>query len=145
MTEEEKDHLAPSINVELPSFTARSLSLSVGPNASYESVDASISRTRSLHRLRITEFSQISDPLYVHQKPRNVLWLKHKKHQNNSYTVTPAKISHGDSSNDRSGERGNHLLKSGPLGLCNDPDCISCPAKTNQKAQASLGRKVTFL
>ena len=149
MADQDKDHPLLSRNVELQRFTARSSSMSVALNASAESDDAFISHIGSLHTQRIT---QMSGPLYANNKPKTVPWLKHGKHQNKSHAVTPEEVGRRDLSNGSNGGRHDHLLKSGPLGSCNDPDCVSCPAsyeankgKSNyQRGSDSVDNKVIY-
>lgn len=130
-------HINPykSRDVEQPEFTVRSRS-------------ASMSRTQYTGNLLASErrtpaFVHMSGPLYTNQKPDSIslpikgltapptsdLALEYPSFKN-----TDEK----DSPNDNFSGTNEHLMKSGPLGMCNDPYCTTCPTY-NKAAVAKLG------
>ncbi|XP_074587660.1 putative cyclic nucleotide-gated ion channel 20, chloroplastic [Curcuma longa] len=127
MTDREDDH-APMLsgNIELPRFTARSASMSMP--ASFAIEDTFISHTGPLRIQRAPENSTVSGPL--NRNRRNGV----TRMQSRLNAVTPEVFGVDDSSYGRDVMRNEHLLMSGPLGLCNNPDCTECPAayKTKQ-------------
>lgn len=142
MTDREDDH-APMLsgNIELPRFTARSASMSMP--ASFAIEDTFISHTGPLRIQRAPENSTVSGPL--NRNRRNGV----TRMQSRLNAVTPEVFGVDDSSYGRDVMRNEHLLMSGPLGLCNNPDCTECPAayKTKQafpRSSISQDKKVRF-
>lgn len=141
MTDREDDH-APMLsgNIELPRFTARSASMSVPPSFAIE--DTFISHTGPLRIQRAPDISTVSGPLSRNRR-HGVTRM-----QSRSNNVTPEVLfGVDDSSYGGDVMRNEHLLMSGPLGLCNNPDCTECPAayktkKAFPRGSISLDKKV---
>ncbi|XP_010932484.1 probable cyclic nucleotide-gated ion channel 20, chloroplastic [Elaeis guineensis] len=133
MANQDKDHIPMlSKDIKLQKFTARSASMSMPPNVSSESEDIFVSHTGPL-RIPRTQFAHTSGPLYSNQKVDEVPWLKHDKLHAKVHSVMPAVMGQNDWSDNNHVEKNEYLLKSGPLGLCNNPDCTDCPAAYKTK------------
>ncbi|CAN4087843.1 unnamed protein product [Withania somnifera] len=124
-------------------YRTRSASLSM-PMSSMDSFDNDSSLagyTGPLRSERRSPLVHMSGPLYVGREPEN------------SFRPTPAAVVHkptlptterypsignaernGWRNNDYSGKN-EHLLKSGQLGMCNDPYCTTCPTYYHLKAR----------
>ncbi|KAJ6832844.1 putative cyclic nucleotide-gated ion channel 20, chloroplastic [Iris pallida] len=119
-----------SSSVELRRFTSRCASLSTPFNPSYENEDTFVSHTGPLTTQRTAGFSQMSGPLYANRKYETVLpRMKHGRQHKNA--IMPEE--EGD------GGKHDHLWKSGTLGLCNNPDCTTCPSAYKTKIRYSKG------
>lgn len=150
MAEHEKDYVPMlSGNIEMRRFTARSASMSVPPNASYDGEDSLVFHTGPLRTQRTTEYGVPGGPSSRNRKPENH-WTGHGKLHNRSQAVMPEVLGGGAFPDTNYVTRNEHLLMSGPLGLCNNPDCTECPAvykakRSHQKSSVSLEKKVHFL
>ncbi|XP_038987401.1 probable cyclic nucleotide-gated ion channel 20, chloroplastic [Phoenix dactylifera] len=134
MADQDKDHIPMlSKDIKLQKITARSASMSMPPNVSYESEDTFISHTGPLRIQRTTQFAPTSGPLCGNQKVDEVPWLKHGKQHAKIHAVMPEVMGQNGWSDNNHHTKNEHLLKSGPLGLCNDPDCTDCPAAYKTK------------
>ena len=125
-------------NVKSKKYTARSASMSIPVNSSFESDDAFVSHTGPLRGDRSSHFIPMSGPLYSNQKPDGV-GPQLGKQRSKAFMVMPEEMGgNGWTASDHGGQN-EHLLMSGPLGLCNNPDCTSCPAayKTKQSTYKS--------
>ncbi|KAG0464589.1 hypothetical protein HPP92_018753 [Vanilla planifolia] len=80
--------------VELQRFSARSTSMTLPFNASYESEDAFLSHTGPLHNQRTAQFSAMSGPLSGNPTPRNALIDRHSRQHTKSYAIMPEEIDH---------------------------------------------------
>lgn len=147
MAEHEKDYVPMlSGNIEMRRFTARSASMSVPPNASYDGEDSLVFHTGPLRTQRTTEYGVAGGPLSRNRKPENH-WTGHGKLHNRSQAVMPEVLGGGAFPDTNYVMRNEHLLMSGPLGLCNNPDCTECPAvykakRSHQKSSVSLEKKL---
>ncbi|XP_042453962.1 probable cyclic nucleotide-gated ion channel 20, chloroplastic isoform X2 [Zingiber officinale] len=126
-------------NIELPRFTARSVSMSIPPSFAIE--DTFISHTGPLRIRKVPEISTVGGPL-----SRNT---RHgvTRVQSRSNAGTPEVFDIDDSSYGGDVMRHEHLLMSGPLGPCNNPDRTECPAayKTKKaflRSSISLDKKL---
>ncbi|WOK94280.1 hypothetical protein Cni_G02982 [Canna indica] len=148
MDDQEKDYVPMlSGNIELPRFTARSASMSMPPNVSCESEDTFISHTGPLHVQRENEFGVSDGPSSRNRRTEKGRWPGLSKPHNRSHAITPEAFGRDDSSGNNHVMKNEHLLMSGPLGLCNNPDCTECPAayktkKGFQKSSISLDEKL---
>ncbi|OAY68590.1 putative cyclic nucleotide-gated ion channel 19 [Ananas comosus] len=129
MTDRDKDHV-PILprKVELQKFTARSASMSIPVSETYENEDTFVSHTGPLRLQRPTQFEHMSGPLYSNQRAEKPTWTKLGKQNSIAHAIMPEEIRRNDWSYHNDIGRNEHLLKSGPLGLCNNPDCTDCPA-----------------
>ncbi|THU52255.1 hypothetical protein C4D60_Mb10t02050 [Musa balbisiana] len=147
MAEHEKDYVPMlSGNIEMRRFTARSASMSVPPNASYDGEDSLVFHTGPLRTQRTTEYGVPGGPSSRNRKPENH-WTGHGKLHNRSQAVMPEVLGGGAFPDTNYVTRNEHLLMSGPLGLCNNPDCTECPAvykakRSHQKSSVSLEKKL---
>ncbi|KAJ8480460.1 hypothetical protein OPV22_024187 [Ensete ventricosum] len=133
-------------NIEMPRVTARSASMSMPPNASYDGEASLVFHTGPLRTQRTTEYGVPSGPLSRNRKPENH-WTGHGKLHNRSHAVMPEVLGGGAFPDTNYVTRNEHLLMSGPLGLCNNPDCTECPAvykakRSHQKSSVSLEKKL---
>ncbi|PKA49601.1 putative cyclic nucleotide-gated ion channel 20, chloroplastic [Apostasia shenzhenica] len=128
-------------DVELRRLSARSISMSTPFNASYESEAAFMSHTGPLRSQRPAEFSPMSGPLCRNPTPGNACFHKVGRQNNKSHAIMPEEMERKYWFGSRGVQRNEHLWKSGPLGVCNNPDCIDCPVayKTNRVHYKSSG------
>ncbi|XP_043715932.1 probable cyclic nucleotide-gated ion channel 20, chloroplastic [Telopea speciosissima] len=140
------------MGAELKRFTARSrsVSMSIPMNSmdcydSYESENILASHTGPLRSERRTPFIQMSGPLYISRKNENLTQSVDVKMGRTSLmaeTFSSNRIDRKDWSDDNF-TTNEHLLKSGPLGVCNDPYCTTCPTydnyRTKQKGSRASG------
>ncbi|XP_057446733.1 probable cyclic nucleotide-gated ion channel 20, chloroplastic [Lotus japonicus] len=130
-------------NVRRFSSRTRSASMSI-PMVSMEPYDTKpnlVGHTGPLRSLKKTPFVQMSGPLYATPAGTGNL-LQHsiavageKTAESNTddfSTFDGSDENHWNNNNDRKNE---HLLRSGQLGMCNDPYCTTCPTyfKPSQK------------
>ncbi|XP_062158144.1 probable cyclic nucleotide-gated ion channel 20, chloroplastic [Alnus glutinosa] len=116
-------------------YRTRSASISIPMNSveSYESETILVGHTGPLRSERRTPFTQMSGPLYVGRKPENL--IRPNQAIAGCKTVEPLKgnfpSSNGkdpvDWPHDIYTGKNEHLLRSGQLGMCNDPYCTTCP------------------
>ncbi|XP_021747400.1 probable cyclic nucleotide-gated ion channel 20, chloroplastic isoform X1 [Chenopodium quinoa] len=94
-----------------------------------------------------TSFVQMSGPLYVRSKAENSyddksestdkkLQLNHKYPVNNG-------IIKNEQVHDSYPEKNEHLLRSGQLGMCNDPYCTTCPSYYNYRLPQGKFRRTS--
>ncbi|XP_044466331.1 probable cyclic nucleotide-gated ion channel 20, chloroplastic [Mangifera indica] len=134
-----------NVNSRLHDFASRtrSASLSIPTNYSESSEPQSflVGHTGPLRNERRTPFIQMSGPLYISRNQENNF------RQNQGVTVVqmPERrietfpsfrvMEQNDWSEDNYARKNEHLLRSGQLGMCNDPYCTTCP--TFYKYQAA--------
>lgn len=124
--------------------------MSIPVSETYENEDTFVSHTGPLRLQRPTQFEHMSGPLYSNQRAEKPTWTKLGKQNSIAHAIMPEEIRRNDWSYHNDIGRNEHLLKSGPLGLCNNPDCTDCPAaykKTKRHyygSPASLDSKVLF-
>jgi cyclic nucleotide gated channel len=122
--------------------TTRSASISIPTNSmeSYESETNLVGYTGPLRSERRTPFIQMSGPLYVSRKPESFFPVNQGVTGHKTVEPMAEKFpsSRGKDQNDWPNEnyaaKNEHLLRSGQLGLCNDPYCTTCPTFHNYKA-----------
>nr|GMC69719.1 probable cyclic nucleotide-gated ion channel 20, chloroplastic [Ipomoea batatas] len=105
------------------SSRARSASMSIPANSmeSYYTENALLGFTGPLRNERRTPLVQMSGPLYVSHKPESNL-------RPSQVTLGLAGRELNGWANDDYFGKNEHLLRSGQLGMCNDPYCTTCPA-----------------
>lgn len=132
-----------------------SISIPMSSMEPYERETSLVGHTGPLRSERKTPFVQMSGPLYVNHRPGNIL------RQNSGVTREKAaeRMTENFSSFRVTGEnnwqnnythKNEHLLRSGQLGMCNDPYCTTCPTyvkvtqQRNPKASGIFDPKVLF-
>lgn len=119
----------------------RSASMSI-PMSSMESYDREstfVGHTGPLRSERKTPFVQMSGPLYATNRHGNIPRPNVNATGNKAVESMAEKFAlHGRVGNDRQtnyAHKNEHLLRSGQLGMCNDPYCTTCPTyfKTSQQ------------
>lgn len=134
-----------NVNSRLQDFASRtrsaSLSIPANYSESYEPQSFLVGHTGPLRNERRTPFIQMSGPLYISRNQENNF------RQNQGVTVVqmPERrietfpsfrvMEQNDWSEDNYARKNEHLLRSGQLGMCNDPYCTTCP--TFYKYQAA--------
>ncbi|KAH1043396.1 hypothetical protein GYH30_025296 [Glycine max] len=112
----------------------RSVSISIPATLTepYERDTNLVGYTGPLRSQRKTPFDQMSGPLYVTNKPGN---LFRQNRVAPEYQTAESKtenfpsccgMGENDLQNNYAGKN-EHLIRSGPLGMCNDPYCTTCP------------------
>lgn len=136
-------------NIELPGISARSVSMTIPLNASYEREEAFMSHTGPLYSHKTSQFSPMSGPLHGSQTPGHTSLVKYERHNSKSHAVMPEEMHERYWLDGRDAQSNEHLWMSGPLAVCNNADCIDCPAayKTRRgyyRASGSLETKVLW-
>ncbi|KAG4952698.1 hypothetical protein JHK85_046565 [Glycine max] len=116
-----------------------SVSISMSSLESYEKETSLVGHTGPLQSKRKTPFMQMSGPLYATTGTGNLL-QKHivsgnkakERTTDNFATLHDTGSNYWNNNYDRKNE---HLLKSGQLGMCNDPYCTTCPTYFNASQQ----------
>ncbi|XP_019052076.1 PREDICTED: probable cyclic nucleotide-gated ion channel 20, chloroplastic [Nelumbo nucifera] len=129
--------LDESLDVEFPRFSSRnrSASMSITMNSVHlnEGENNFVGYTGPLRNERRTPFVQMSGPLYISRKPEN---FNRPMHGSIDDKISILTAEHYPSFNGRDkkewmdesyARKNEHLLRSGPLGVCNDPYCTTCP------------------
>ncbi|TKY44882.1 cyclic nucleotide-gated ion channel 20 [Spatholobus suberectus] len=119
-----------------------SISIPMSSLESYEKETSLVGHTGPLQSKRKTPFMQMSGPLYATTGTGNLLQRHIAESGNKAEERKTDNFAtfHGTGSNywendyDRKNE---HLLRSGQLGMCNDPYCTSCPTYFNASQQRS--------
>ncbi|XP_057952112.1 probable cyclic nucleotide-gated ion channel 20, chloroplastic isoform X2 [Malania oleifera] len=137
--------LDESGNSELQRFASwtRSASISIPMNSlqSYGGVSSLVGHTGPLRSERRTPFIQMSGPLYTGPTSENL--TQPIQGAAGCKIVEPkmekfpslSKMDKNDWSDDNYVGQNEHLLRSGQLGMCNDPYCTTCPTYYNFKEQ----------
>lgn len=143
-------------------YRTRSASISIPMNSmeSYESESILVGHTGPLRSERRTPFIQMSGPLYVGRKPENlslpnqtITGCKTVEPSAGNFPSSKGK-DQDDWPHDNYTGKNEHLLRSGQLGMCNDPYCTTCPTyyhnfkaaqQKNSKASSVFDPKVFFL
>ncbi|KAL7178491.1 hypothetical protein ACSBR1_041954 [Camellia fascicularis] len=120
----------------------RSASMSISRNSMepYENGDNFIGHTGPLRNERRTSFIQMSGPLYISRNHENLFRPTQGTIGRKTTEPTVDKY-HSFKGMDQDGWPDNypgkneHLLKSGQLGVCNDPYCTTCPTYYDLKGQ----------
>ncbi|CAH9132343.1 unnamed protein product, partial [Cuscuta epithymum] len=139
----QSDEIDDASRYERFSYRARSASLSIPVNfmESYQTDNAFVGYTGPLTSERRTSAIQMSGPLHLARKPENsktrpsqvAPGLKSRMEME-KYPSFSERESNDWTDNDYS-PKNQHLLRSGKLGMCNDPYCTTCPTIDNLKAQ----------
>ncbi|KAK7314724.1 hypothetical protein VNO77_33251 [Canavalia gladiata] len=125
-----------------------SISIPMASLESYEKETSLVGHTGPLRNVRKTPFTQMSGPLYATHGTGNLSRqsivatgnkVVESKAENFS-TFDGTEESQWDNNYDRKNE---HLLRSGQLGMCNDPYCTTCP--TYFKASQPRSRKASTI
>lgn len=137
--------------------TVRSASMSMSMNAvgSFDNENYLVSHTGPLRSERRTPFIPMSGPLYSNRKPDDLFRTMNGILGGNPPTgmlegfSSVKGIDQMDWPEDNFAGKNVHLLRSGPLGICNDPYCTSCPTNYHfkpaaQKHSKAFDSKVTF-
>ncbi|XP_058079861.1 probable cyclic nucleotide-gated ion channel 20, chloroplastic [Magnolia sinica] len=140
------------MDVELERFhtrtTTRSASMSISMNGMgfYENENSLVSHTGPLRNERRAPFVPFSGPLNSNQKFENFSRPKNGRLGVKAPAVAPEEFSSGEGMTQVDWLHGNvagkneHLLRSGPLGKCNDPYCTTCPTYYDAKAAEKNSR-----
>ncbi|KAL5142791.1 putative cyclic nucleotide-gated ion channel 20, chloroplastic [Glycine soja] len=116
-----------------------SISISMSSFESYDKETSLVGHTGPLQSKRKTPFMQMSGPLYATTGTGNPL-QKHivsgnkaeERKTDNFATLRDTGSNYWNNDYDRKNE---HLLRSGQLGMCNDPYCTTCPTYFNASQQ----------
>ncbi|KAK2965629.1 hypothetical protein RJ640_001816 [Escallonia rubra] len=121
-----------------PRMRSASISIPMDSAESYE--DTNVGHTGPLRSQRRTPSIQMSGPLYPNRKQGNsfqptqaVIRRKAAEPTVEDYPSVSG-IDHNDWPGNSVGKN-EHLLRSGQLGMCNDPYCTTCPSYYNVKGQ----------
>lgn len=142
-----------NVDSRLQMFAARtrSASMSIPSNSmeSYETEANLVGHTGPLRTERRTPFIPMSGPLYISRKPENIFLtnpgvtgltrLEHKAEKFPSFN----RMDQNDWLDDRYAAKNEHLLRSGQLGMCNDPYCTTCPTYYHYKAAETKQSKAS--
>ncbi|XP_007010887.2 PREDICTED: probable cyclic nucleotide-gated ion channel 20, chloroplastic isoform X3 [Theobroma cacao] len=148
-------HPQPSENNQDSQFQAlfsrtQSASISIPMNSieSYESTNL-VGHTGPLRNERKIPFIQMSGPLYISRKPENSF---HPNQSVAGHKMVESKaekfpsfngVDEKDWSDNNYVGKNEHLLRSGQLGMCNDPYCTTCPTYYNFKADQEKNSKAS--
>ncbi|KAJ7970208.1 Cyclic nucleotide gated channel protein [Quillaja saponaria] len=106
-----------------------------------------VGHTGPLRSVRKNSFIQMSGPLLVSPKPGNLSWTNPgvtliKVPEAKAEKINPVKDENDWLDDNYPGEN-EHLLRSGQLGMCNDPCCTTCPTYFNAKATQRKNSKAS--
>ncbi|GAU28135.1 hypothetical protein TSUD_295740 [Trifolium subterraneum] len=116
----------------VPRTRSVSISIPMIPMDPYERDTNLRGHTGPLRSKRKMPFSPMSGPLYVTPRPENLFWQNMVAPRSNAVESKTEKfplcniMSGHDLQNNYAGKN-EHLVRSGPLGMCNDPYCTTCP------------------
>ncbi|XP_065880767.1 probable cyclic nucleotide-gated ion channel 20, chloroplastic [Euphorbia lathyris] len=113
----------------------RSASISIPMNSmeSYENEASLVGYTGPLRSERRTPMIQMSGPIYTNRKIDSIFQINHggKDHKIAKPKVekvpTFNEIDQRNRTDDQYAGKNEHLMRSGQLGVCNDPYCTTCP------------------
>ncbi|KAM4106463.1 hypothetical protein ACB094_04G067200 [Castanea mollissima] len=133
--------------------TTRSASISIPMNSmdSYDNETNLVGYTGPLRSERRTPFTQMSGPLYVGRKPESLFPVNQGVTGHKKVEPVPEKFpssrgkDQNDWPNDNYAAKNEHLLRSGQLGVCNDPYCTVCPTYDNFRAAQQKNSKASSL
>ncbi|KAK7822734.1 putative cyclic nucleotide-gated ion channel 20 [Quercus suber] len=131
--------------------STRSASISIPMNSldSYDSETNLVGYTGPLRSERRTPFTQMSGPLYVSRKPESLFPVNQGVTGRKKAEPVPEKFTssggkdQNDWPNDNYAAKNEHLLRSGQLGVCNDPYCTVCPTYDNFRATQQKNSKAS--
>lgn len=120
----------------------RSASISIPMNSveSYENTNL-VGHTGPLRNERKLPFTQMSGPLYISRKPENSSHLNPTTAGRKMVESKAEKFPSFNGMDEKDwpdknyAGKNEHLLRSGQLGMCNDPYCTTCPTFYNVKAE----------
>ncbi|KAI9087393.1 hypothetical protein K1719_030713 [Acacia pycnantha] len=118
---------------------SESISIPMSSMEPYEGETSLVGHTGPLRSERKTPFVQMSGPLHVTNRHGNLSRQNVNATGNKAVESMTEKIAlHGRVGNDwqnNYAHKNEHLLRSGQLGMCNDPYCTTCPTyfKTSQQ------------
>ncbi|KAK8503978.1 hypothetical protein V6N12_019145 [Hibiscus sabdariffa] len=116
----------------------RSASISIPMNfiESYQNANL-VGHTGPLRNERKTPFTQMSGPLYINRRPESSFQLNQSTASRKTGEPKAEKfpsfngMDEKDWSDNNYAGKNEHLLRSGQLGMCNDPYCTTCPTYYN--------------
>lgn len=139
----------------------RSASISIPMNSleSYEPQTNLVGYTGPLRSERRAPMIQMSGPLYINSKSESLFQPNHggagrKKVEPKAENFQSFNgMDQNDRMDDKYAAKNEHLLRSGQLGMCNDPYCTTCPTFYNfkdvqqkhSKASGIFDPKVRFI
>ncbi|XP_050255630.1 probable cyclic nucleotide-gated ion channel 20, chloroplastic isoform X2 [Quercus robur] len=131
--------------------STRSASISIPTNSmdSYDSETNLVGYTGPLRSERRTPFTQMSGPLYIGRKPESLFPVNQGVTGHKKVESVPEKFpssrgkDQNDWPNDNYAAKNEHLLRSGQLGVCNDPYCTVCPTYDNFRAAQQKNSKAS--
>lgn len=143
----------PDSRFQRSASTTRSASISIPMNSldSYDSETNLVGYTGPLRSERRTPFTQMSGPLYVSRKPESLFPVNQGVTGRKKAEPVPEKFTssrgkdQNDWPNDNYAAKNEHLLRSGQLGVCNDPYCTVCPTYDNFRAAQQKNSKASSL
>lgn len=130
------EHLALQIERFMSRTRSASISIPMNSMDSYERDEVNlVGHTGPLRTHTKTPFLAMSGPLYANQgRPDNVLRLPQGVTDQEAAEIqtTAEKFPYTNTTNesewnDEYAAKNGHLLRSGQLGMCNDPYCTTCP------------------
>ncbi|KAM3702991.1 hypothetical protein ACJW31_04G063900 [Castanea mollissima] len=141
----------PDSRFQRSASTTRSASISIPMNSldSYDSETNLVGYTGPLRSERRTPFTQMSGPLYVSRKPESFFPVNQGVTGRKKAGPVPEKFTssrgkdQNDWPNDNYATKNEHLLRSGQLGVCNDPYCTVCPTYDNVIATQQKNSKAS--
>lgn len=92
----------------------------------------------------------MSGPLYVSRKPENLFWPNQGVTGPKTMEPLVSKFTsfkgkdQDDWPHDNNFGKNEHLLRSGQLGMCNDPYCTTCPTYNNFIAAQQMNSKASL-
>ncbi|XP_022726279.1 probable cyclic nucleotide-gated ion channel 20, chloroplastic isoform X4 [Durio zibethinus] len=125
-----------------------SISIPMHSIESYENTNL-VGHTGPLRNERKTPFIQMSGPLYISRKPENSFYLNQNAAGRKMVESKAEKfpsfngMDEKDWSDNNYVGKNEHLLRSGQLGMCNDPYCTTCPTYYNFKAEQQKNSKAS--
>lgn len=141
------DEHEDSTSAKFSSWT-RSASLSVPIESVASSQENNfLGHTGPLRSERRSPFIQMSGPLYIRSKPEDThdpipdaLGQKEKAQSTDKYSIYDGMTKNGWI-HDGYADKNEHLLRSGQLGMCNDPYCTTCPSYYNYRVAQQKFRR----
>ncbi|KAL6000984.1 hypothetical protein ACLOJK_006711 [Asimina triloba] len=134
--------------------TTRSVSMTIATNSIEPYGENSVvSHTGPLYGAKLPLFTPMSGPLYTIRKLENLHQPMNGKLEERTNGAKDSYIEMGqtDWPGDNLPARNEHLLKSGPLGRCNNPFCTTCPtnydfnaAQKKYKRASAFEHKVAY-
>ncbi|KAJ0049623.1 hypothetical protein Pint_16797 [Pistacia integerrima] len=139
------------LNVFASRTRSASLSIPMDSTESYEPQPNLVGHTGPLRNERRTPFIQMSGPLYISRNRENnfrlnqgVTSIQMPERTIETYPSFSG-MEQNDWSEDSYARKNEHLLRSGQLGMCNDPYCTTCPTFYNYQAGQAKHQKTSGL